>query len=336
MGPSGAPEGGEGDVRRAGSGGDDDGRPRRHARRPAIRGMLVLLLQATAPGAAGQATMTARDLLALPQPPADHRVGYGPGPRQFGELSLPERGGPHPVAIVIHGGCWEAPWGLDHVRGLCAALAAEGIAVWSLEYRRLGDDGGGWTGTFEDVARGADHVRELARRFPLDPGRVVAAGHSAGGHLALWLAGRHRLPEGSSLRGRDPLRLRGVVSLAGIPDLRAGAARRVCGDAIERLLGGPPARREERLGLASPAGLLPLGLPQRLVCGARDGVVPLELATAYAAAAGEAGDEVTVRVLDDAGHFELVDPESTAWPAVRDAVRGLLGLDSGSETRRRE
>ena len=115
------------------------------------------------PPASAQPLMTSRDLLALPQPPADHTIAYGPAPQQLAELRLPKAPGPHPVVILVHGGCWEAPWGFDHVRSLAAALTAEGYATWSLEYRRLGDPGGGWPGTFEDVARGADHLREVAR-----------------------------------------------------------------------------------------------------------------------------------------------------------------------------
>jgi acetyl esterase/lipase len=274
------------------------------------------------PGSA-PSLMTSEDLLALPQPPADHTIAYGPGPQQVAELRLPKGAGPHPVVVVIHGGCWEAPWGFDHVRSLAAALTAEGYATWSLEYRRLGDPGGGWPGTLEDVARGADHLSEVSRAHPLDPDRVVALGHSAGGHLALWLAGRHRLAPGSPLHAERPLRLRGVVALAGITDLRAAAEARVCGDAIPRLLGGPPAERADRLRQASPVGLVPLGVPVRLVCGAQDPIVPIDQARAYEAAATVAGDTVALQVLEGAGHFELIDPARSAWPAVRDAVRSL-------------
>ncbi len=245
------------------------------------------------------------------------------------ELRLPKGRGPHPVVIVVHGGCWEAPWGFDHVRSLAQALTAEGWATWSLEYRRLGDPGGGWPGTFEDVARGADHLREAAKEHRLDLDRVVALGHSAGGQLALWLAARPRLPRGSPLRVANPLRLRGVVSLAGVTDLRAGAAGGICGDAIPQLLGGPLQDQADRLGQASPIELVPLGVPVRLVCGARDAVVPIEQARAFEAAAKGAGDTVAVEVVEGAGHFELVDPSSSAWPAVRDAVRALLAHRPG-------
>ena len=249
---------------------------------------------------------------------------------QVAELRLPKHRGPHPVVIVVHGGCWEAPWGFEHVRSLAAALTAEGYATWSLEYRRLGDSGGGWPGTFEDVAHGADHLREVAREHPLDLDRVVALGHSAGGQLALWLAARPRLPEGSALRAADPLLLRGVVSLAGITDLRAGAAGGVCGDAIPQLLGGPPQDHADRLRQTSPIELVPTGVPARLVCGARDPVVPIDQARSYEAAASRAGDTVVVEVVEGAGHFELVDPRSSTWPVVLEAVRALLERGSGA------
>jgi acetyl esterase/lipase len=275
----------------------------------------VLVLMSMTERVSGPPIMTAQDLLALPQPAADETIAYGKEPQQIAELRLPKGTGPHPVVVVVHGGCWQAPWGLDHVRSLCAALTAEGLATWSLEYRRLGDPGGGWPGTFEDVARGADHLHEVAREHPLDLDRVVALGHSAGGHLALWLAGRHRLPRDNPLRGESPLRPAGVVSLAGIPDLREAARRNVCGDAIPQLLGGPP---------ASPIELLPLGAPQRLVCGRLDRIVPPDLASDYASAARRYGDSVEVEVIEGAGHFELVNPRSDAWLAVRAAVRSLV------------
>jgi acetyl esterase/lipase len=268
--------------------------------------------------------MQASELAALPQPPADYTIAYGGAKQQVAELRLPKCPGPHPVVIVVHGGCWETPWALDHVRSLASALTAEGFATWSLEYRRLGDPGGGWPGTFEDVAAGADRLNALAAAYRLDLDRVVALGHSAGGHLALWLAARHRLSEASPLHGKRPLRLRGVIALAPIPDLRSGADGRVCGDAIPRLLAGPPAESASRLRESSPIELLPLGVPQRIVCGAEDRLVPNELSRRYREAATKAGDHVGLELVEAAGHFELVDPTSVAWPSVRRAVAALL------------
>jgi acetyl esterase/lipase len=267
--------------------------------------------------------LRASDLASFPKPKPDARIAYGGGPQQFGELRLPKGEGRHPVAILIHGGCWETPWAIDHLRSLAAALTAEGLATWSLEYRRLGDPGGGWPNTLADVARGADHLRNVALAYPLDLARVVAVGHSAGGQLALWLAGRHRLTKDSALFHSEPLPVRGVASLAGITDLRAAAARRVCGDAVPRLLEGPPAERADRAAQSSPIELLPLGVRQRLVGGALDSLVPNDLAQAYAAAASKAGDGVELEIVEGAGHFELIDPTSSAWPAVLRAVREL-------------
>src|SRR5918912_426668 len=126
------------------------------------------------------------DILSDPPPPAaDARIVYGPEPLQFGDLRLPTGGGPHPLLVVVHGGYWKANWNLIHTGHLCVALAADGIASWNVEYRRVGDPGGGWPGTVEDVGRGVEFVRELAERFPLDLERVALLGHSAGGNLAL-------------------------------------------------------------------------------------------------------------------------------------------------------
>jgi acetyl esterase/lipase len=264
--------------------------------------------------------MQAADLASLPQPRADHRIAYGDAPQQHAELRLPKGAGPHPVVILVHGGCWETPWALDQLRSLGAALTAEGYATWSLEYRRLGDPGGGWPGTLADVARGADHLRSVAAAHHLDLARVVAVGHSAGGHLALWLAARHRLEKGGALWSPEPLPLRGVVSLAGITDLRAAAAGRVCGDAIPRLLEGQPDQRADRLKESSPIELLPLGVRQHLVCGSLDSLVPNALSGRYRLAASQAGDAVDLDLVEGVGHFELIDPASTAWPVVLRAV----------------
>jgi acetyl esterase/lipase len=280
----------------------------------------ALSLLALAAAALGQ-VMSVGDLLKLPAPPADHRIAYGTDPNQFGYLRLPKGRGPHPVAIVIHGGCWLARFDLEHTGSMCAALTAAGLATWSIEYRRVGNAGGGWPGTFQDIAAGVDHLRALAGRYRLDLKRVVAVGHSAGGHLALWAAARHRLPPSSTLYRPKPLPLRGVVSLAGVGDLRSFAARTpaACGDAIPQLVGTP-----ENYPQASPIELLRLGVPQRLINGALDRIVPVETGQQYEAAARKAGGDVRLTVLESAGHFEVVAPQSAAWPVVEQAVLSLL------------
>ena len=265
--------------------------------------------------------LTVADFLALPAVAPDARVPYGPGPQQFGELYLPAGPGPHPVVLLIHGGCWQARYGLAQLGPLCAALRSEGLAVWSLEYRRLGN-GGGWPTTFADVATGADALRTL--EAPLDLGRVVAAGHSAGGHLALWLAARPRLPRSSPLWAPSPLPLKGVLALAALADLAAAARRGLCDGAVGELLGGAPEAVPTRYDDASPAALLPLGVPQRHLVGVLDSIVPPDYLAAYVAAARATGDDASLEILPGAGHFELVAPASHAWPALRAALHDFM------------
>ncbi|MBA2731401.1 MAG: alpha/beta hydrolase [Acidobacteria bacterium] len=267
--------------------------------------------------------LTYREVEELPHPPADRRIAYGKDPLQFGELRLPKGKGPHPVAVIIHGGCWLSEYDVRHVGSFAAALTKAGVATWTVEYRRVGDSGGGWPGTFADVARAADYLRVLARSHHLDLKRVVAVGHSAGGQLALWLAARRRLPKSSEMYAPAPLRLRGVVSLAGVTDLKAFGPR--CNGAVSKLLGGTLEEFPMRYEQASPAKLLPLRVPQRLIHGAQDGIVPLEQSRAYADAARKSGDKIELTVLDGAGHFDLIAPQSSAWPAIERAVLSLLG-----------
>lgn len=268
--------------------------------------------------------MTVDDLLALPVVQADERIAYGEEPLQFGDLYLPDGVGPFPVVVMIHGGCWLAPYNLDHVSSFCAALAGAGYAVWSLEYRRVGDAGGGWPGTFVDVAHGTDFVRHLAQSFPLDLQRVAAGGHSAGGHLAMWLAARRQLSPHSSLYVPNLLPLKGVVALAGIPDLAQALMVGVCADAAAQLLGGSVDELSDRYRQASPAAWLPLGIPQQLVNGGLDEVVPADFVRPYAEMARKQGDEVGWHLVADAGHYELVTPYSVAWEVVKTAVFTVL------------
>ncbi len=267
--------------------------------------------------------LTVEDYDRLPAVPAQHRLSYGADPVQFGDLYLPSSAGPHPVVVMIHGGCWQQRWGLEALGRLCQALADDGVAVWSIEYRRLGG-GGGWPTTFTDVAAAADFLREIAPRWALDLSRVISAGHSAGGHLALWLAGRHRIPSDSELYAARPLPLRGVVSLAGIADLADGIKRSICDGACHEVVGGMPSAFPERYRAASPVALLPLGVPQWLIVGRDDDLVPAAHVEQYAQVATR-HDEVHLRLLPDAGHFEIIVPGTAAWTTVRQAILSLLG-----------
>jgi acetyl esterase/lipase len=266
------------------------------------------------------------DVLALPASPPDAVVPYGDDPAQFAELRLPAGDGRHPVAVVVHGGCWLGEYDLGTTSAMADALRRAGYATWHLEYRRLGMAGGGWPGTFLDVAAGVDALRQASRDHRLDLARVVAIGHSAGGHLATWAAGRRRVPRDSDVWTPDPLDVAGVVSLAGIVDLRAFLAiqESSCGGrVVTRLLGGSPSDVPERWRAASPVEMLPLGVRQILITGTDDPIVPPALGAAYAQAALAAGDRVETIVVPAAAHFEVIAPGSVAWPAVERAVRQL-------------
>ncbi|MBM7844742.1 alpha/beta hydrolase family protein [Herpetosiphon giganteus] len=262
-------------------------------------------------------------ILAQAAPPADQRIWYAADPLQFGDLRLPAGNGPFPVVIVVHGGFWRARYDLEHIGHVCAALTVLGYATWNIEYRRVGN-GGGWPNTFFDVAQAADFVPQLAQTYPIDAQRVLSLGHSAGGHLALWLAARSKLAPTSPLWQAQPLRLQGVVSLAGVADLALADQRRLSQQAVQELLGGSPDDYPERYHDASPAALLPLGVPQIVLHGTDDGPVPFGISQSYVEQALAAGDEARLVALPNAHHFELIDPSSREWPAVMAAVQDLL------------
>lgn len=271
------------------------------------------------------------DLANAPVPPGARRIAYGTDPLQFGELRVPSTQGPHPVAIVVHGGCWVAKLGnmderavaLDYMRPMAAALTEAGIATWNVEYRRLGNAGGGWPGTFRDVAHAADFIRTLAEANELDLTRVIAIGHSSGGHFVTWLAARPKLPKTSDLYMSNPLPLGGVIDLDGPADLKAvlSVQQSVCGSpVITNLIGGSPDEQPERYRAASPIELLPFGVRQEFFAGRATAaqVAPYETATK------QAGDVLHTTVLPNAGHFVFIDPQSDVWPEVIAAVRRLL------------
>jgi acetyl esterase/lipase len=256
-------------------------------------------------------TRSSADILTEPPPAeADVRIVYGTEPLQFGDLRMPAAPGPHPLVVVLHGGYWQAIYNLIHAGHLCVDLAEHGIATWNVEYRRLGDVGGGWPATGEDVLRALAHVRILARDYPIDVKRVVVIGHSAGGQLAVW----------SSLQTDVPLR--GIVSIAGVVDMRLLAGIGDDHGMIARLLGGAPSEVPERWRDASPREHLPWPTRTVLACGTADVHWAPNQATAEAALA--AGGDVELLPLPDAGHFEPVDPTAPAWAVVRAKIEELL------------
>ncbi len=269
--------------------------------------------------------LTAADLRNFENPPADARIHYGDHPLQFGDLRVPPGKGPHPVAVFIHGGCWLAEYNITHSSKLTAALARDGIATWSLEYRRVGDVGGGWPGTFQDVGRGADHLRSIAEEYDLDLNRVIVMGHSAGGHLALWLAARSRLPAEAPINSTDPLAVRGVLALGPAPDLKFLHGTKVCGHVIDRLMGGSPEQFPDRYRWGDPVQLAPDGVRQVLIIGKHDDAwAPPGLR--YYRAARARGDDIRMIEAPESGHFEMIDPDSTTWTLVLESARKLLGV----------
>lgn len=264
-----------------------------------------------------QEAVGSREILSRPAGKADHRISYGVESEQFGDLRLPAGAGPFPVVVVIHGGCWRARHSLEYMGHVCADLTAAGIATWNIEYRRLGQDGGGWPGTYQDAARGIDHLRHLAEQFPLDLHRVVVTGHSAGGHLALWAAGRPRIPPESELYFSDPLPIVGAVPIAGLTDLaRTGTA---CDEETPQMR-GPVGMAS----LTSPIEMLPLGVPVTIIQGDADEPVPPIQATSYLEAAQASGERPRLVMLAGTDHFVVVDPLSTVWPLVRAEILSLI------------
>jgi acetyl esterase/lipase len=249
-----------------------------------------------------------------PAPAADVRYAYGPEPKQFGDLRVPDGEGIWPIAVVVHGGSWKALYNLIHTGHLCVALADVGIATWNVEYRCVGDVTGHWPSAGDDVASAVEFVTELFERHPLDRDRVVLVGHSAGGQLALWTAKRAQLP---------------VVAIAAVSDLRESAERVGPDGDVARFLGGMPDELPDRYAAASPRELLPFGVRQILVHGDRDEDVPYAMSLAYVDAAAEEAELVT---LPGAGHFEPIDPQSQEWPRTVVAIRKLLGSEQGSAT----
>lgn len=238
---------------------------------------------------------------------------YDDHPSQTGELFLPSGSGPFRVVVVVHGGYWKAQYDRSLMDGLCADLAAHGLAAWNIEYRRVGA-GGGWPQTFLDVGSAVDLLADLDA--PLDLSHVGAVGHSAGGQLALWAALRSGLPSDAP-GGAPRVEISAAVSQAGVLDLTLAAALMPSATPTRALLGDPVVDYE-RYVLASPRERLPLGVPQLVLHGDRDDTVSMRIATSYVAAARSAGDPCELVVLNRTGHFEHIDAGSRAWRVARD------------------
>ena len=259
----------------------------------------------------GAAMMTPQDALALPQPPADCTVPYGLLPAQRGDLRLPREVTSAPLVVLLHGGCWEASVDRGHLSLFAEALRARGVASWNVEYRRVGEDGGGWPGTFDDARAALAQLPALAAAHPVDLSRVLLLGHSAGAHLALWLASVD--PAVSALRG--------VLALAPLTDLTREHLRGFCRRAGGALVEGIDPDADVSRVLASPALMPPPRVPVRVLDAAHDAVVAGSHGERYLAAHPQ---RVTRAVIPDAGHFELIAPGQGACDVVLREALSLL------------
>jgi acetyl esterase/lipase len=260
------------------------------------------------------------DILTLSPPAADARIAYGSDPNQFLDLRRPPSKGkstrPHPLVINIHGGFWRAKYNQDHAGHLCAALAATGLATANLEYRRVGNDGGAWPGTFADIRSAYHFLLQNAREHNLDTGRFVIIGHSAGGQLALCLA------------AHEPGIAR-VISLAGVVDLQRAYQLHLSHDAVAEFLGGSPTEVPDHYREADPRELFISQARQWLIHGSADDIVPPDFSRDYVAAkqkglgGGKDKDKEDAHLLEisAAGHFDLIDPRSRAWKEVEKTVQ---------------
>lgn len=262
-------------------------------------------------------------LLTRPRPTPTRTISYGTDPLQVADLWLPAGKGPHPTVLMVHGGCWTTDIADRSIMNWIADdLAKRGHAVWNIDYRGVDRPGGGYPGTFRDVAAAADALRGQARAHNLDLTRLVAVGHSAGGHLALWLAARSKLRVGSALRTPNPLPITHVVSLGGLQDLeQARAERQGCGaEVIDQLVGPPGTAGRDPYADTSLPRLAPIGVPQTMVGGNRDRIIPTHFNSDYAAKMRAEGDRVAVRIVPGQGHVELIAPETPAWAVAVAAI----------------
>jgi len=246
------------------------------------------------------------DILSLAAPKADARVAYGSDENQFVDLRLPKGTGPHPLAMIVHGGYWRAKYNLGYMGHLCAALTAKGVATVNVEYRRVGNAGGGWPGTFADIRAAYQFLLQNARKYEFDAKRVLVMGHSAGGQLALCLAAHET-------------GVTAAISLAGVVDLQRAYELHLSNDAVVEFLGGTPAEVGDHYREADPMRLV-IAARQWLVHGAEDDVVPAAFSKDYVRAKVKRKEDARLVEIAGAGHFEVVDPRAAAWKDVERVV----------------
>ncbi|MFM9433052.1 acetyl esterase/lipase [Janthinobacterium sp. CG_23.3] len=275
------------------------------------------------------APMTLDDYLALSGPQPTARIAYGSAPSQFVELFRPVGAGPFPVVLLVHGGCWTVKFGgIEQMHNVAGALAAQGIAVWSVEYRRVDEDGGGYPGTYLDMNMAIDKLEADAAAYQLDTARVVAVGHSAGGQLVQWIAGRGKLPPASPMFRANYLPIRQIISLGGLADLRneRDLIKSNCDRDMVQLTGVASAMRPDVFADTNAAELMPNGSTTLLITGELDTVSPPRIAHDYAQRARKAGDKVATLILPGASHYDEVAASSPSWNLILPEIRKALGL----------
>jgi acetyl esterase/lipase len=254
---------------------------------------------------------SSEDILSLAPPRADARVAYGGDGNQFLDLRLPSGKRPHGLVICVHGGYWRAKYDLGYMGHVCAALTAKGLATANLEYRRVGNSGGGWPGTFADVRAAFQFLMQNANKYGFDARRVVVIGHSAGGQLGLCLAAHEN-------------GVKAAISLAGVVDLQRAYALHLSNDAVVEFLGGTPSEVADHYREADPMKLA-IGARQWLVHGAVDDVVPPAFSRDYVGVKQKAKEDARLVEIAGAGHFEVVDPRAGAWKDVERVVMEAAG-----------
>lgn len=271
------------------------------------------------------------DLTNRPKPEPTQTVRFGESDTDIVDVWLPDTPGPHPVVLMVHGGCWQKSIADRTLMNYAAeAMREEGLAVWNIEYRGVDEDGGGYPGTFLDVAQASEAMRDYADEFDLDLSRVAGFGHSAGGHLVTWLAGRKNLPETSPLAGGDPLPMVGVVNSGGLADLKASepmTLKSCLADVKEALVGPVTPERADPLSDTSSDRLLPTGVKLYSVNGERDRIAPPALGDDFTFKAKKAGDDAKSIVIANEGHVELIAPGTDSFEKQIELLKEILSVD---------
>ena len=280
--------------------------------------MPSLLLFVSSPELSAEPALqsTFRQITELEYREADQRLAYGAEPEQYFEQWFPpEYAEPLPLIVLVHGGCWLAEYGVSHIRPLASRIASSGLAVAALEYRRVGQEGGGWPGTFDDIATGLEFISSM-QDPRLDLSQVILVGHSAGGHLALWASGRSLIEKSQTLYSENPFMPRGVIGLAAITDLAAySEGQNSCQEVTPKLMGGLPSEKPERYKQASPSQL-GTTIPTVLLHGDQDTIVPIRQAQALS--------QAKLVVIEGAGHFDMIHPGTAVFPGLLAAIEELL------------